>query len=175
MSGPMGGAASEHKMVDITHLEPDIAIAPRLLEADFAEIAARGFRSVVNILPDGETPDQLPNARAEAAARRHGLAFHYHPVMMIDVTEDDVVEAFARLMDEMPAPILVYCKSGGRSTTLWAQVAASRLGVDQALAVARSAGFDLEVLRDSLAERGEWLAAATAPTDGSSLPITNGQ
>lgn len=159
-------------MVKITHLEPDIAVAPRLFEADFAEIAARGFRSVVNILPDGETPDQLPSERAEAAARRHGLAFRYRPVMVSDVTDDDAVEEFARLMDEMPAPVLFYCKSAGRSTTLWTQVAAGRLGIDRALAVARSAGFDLEMLRENLTERGEWLGPV-ASADASSLPLPN--
>ncbi|HVZ52990.1 MAG TPA: TIGR01244 family sulfur transferase [Pseudolabrys sp.] len=151
-------------MVKIIPLEPEISVAAKLGEADFAELAARGFRSVVNLLPDGETPDQLSSAHAEALARRHGLAFRYRPVMVAEVTDDEVVDDFARLIDELPAPILVYCKSAGRSTTLWAQAAAGRLGIDQALAVAREAGYDLEVLRDSLAERGEWLSAAT-PAD----------
>jgi sulfide:quinone oxidoreductase len=151
-------------MVKIIPLEQDIAVAAKLGEADFADIAARGFRSVVNLLPDGETPDQLPSARAEAIAHGHGLAFRYRPVMVTEVTDDDVVEDFARLVDELPAPILFYCKSAGRSTTLWTQAAAGRLGIDQALAVAREAGYDLEVLRDSLAERGEWVSAAT-PAD----------
>ena len=73
-------------MVDIIRLEPDIAVAPQLVEADFAEIAARGFHSVVNNRPDGEAPDQLPNAQAAAAARRHGLAFRYQPVKNVSAT-----------------------------------------------------------------------------------------
>ena len=40
-------------MAKIIQLEPDVAVAPQLVEADFAEIAARGFRSVVNNRPDG--------------------------------------------------------------------------------------------------------------------------
>ncbi len=56
----------------IIQLEADIAAAPQLVEADFAEVAARGFRSVVNIRPDGEAPDQLPTARP--GARRSGRA-----------------------------------------------------------------------------------------------------
>lgn len=159
-------------MVKIIPLEPEIGVAAKLGEADFAEIAARGFRSVVNLLPDGETPDQLPSARAEAAARRHGLAFRYRPVMVAEVTDDDVVEDFARLVDELPAPILFYCKSAGRSATLWTQAAAGRLGVDTALQIARDAGYDLEILRDSLAERGDWLSA-TAPADAA-VSMTSG-
>lgn len=160
-------------MVKIIALEPEIAVAAKLSEADFADIAARGFRSVVNILPDGETADQLPSARAEAIARRHGLAFHYRPVMVAEVTDDDAVQDFARLMDEMPAPILFYCKSAGRSTTLWTQAAAGRLGIDAALEIARNAGYDLEILRDGLTERAEWLAATAAQAEASTLPMTN--
>lgn len=146
-------------MVKIIPLEPDVAVAPQLVEADFAEIAARGFRSVVNNRPDGEVPDQLPNAEAETAAQRHGLAFRYQPVKNVNVTDDDIVATFAQLMDELPAPILFYCRTGTRCTTLWTQVSAGRLGVDAALAVARNAGYDLEALRDTLEQRRDWSAA----------------
>ena len=39
-------------MVDIIQLEPDVAVAAQLAEADFKTVAARGFRSVVAIRPD---------------------------------------------------------------------------------------------------------------------------
>jgi sulfide:quinone oxidoreductase len=149
-------------MVKIIQLEPNIAVAPQLVEADFAEIAARGFRSVVNNRPDGEVPDQLASAQAEAAAHRHGLVFRYQPVRNINVTDDDVVATFARLMDDLPEPILFYCRTGTRCTTLWTQVAANRLGIDEALAVVHNVGYDLDFLRDTLTEQGESLPAAPA-------------
>lgn len=146
-------------MVKIIQLEPGIAVAPQLVEADFVEIAARGFRAVVNNRPDDEVAGQLPNAQAEAAARRHGLEFRYQPVCNVNATDDDVVDDFGRLMDELPGPILFYCRSGTRCTTLWTQAAAPRLGVDEALATAREAGYDLEFLRETLAEREDWRSA----------------
>ncbi len=149
-------------MVNIIQLEPDIAVAPQLVEADFAEIAARGFRSVVNNRPDGEAPNQLANAQAEVAAHRHGLEFRYQPVRNINVTDDDVVGTFARLMDNLPGPILFYCRTGTRCATLWTQAAAGRLGVDEALAVAHNVGYDLDFLRDTLATRVGSLAPAPA-------------
>lgn len=149
-------------MVQIIQLEADIAVAPQLVEADFAEIAARGFRSVVNNRPDGEAPDQLANAQAAAAAHRHGLEFHHQPVRNVNVTDDDVVGTFARLMDDLPGPILFYCRTGTRCTILWTLAAAGRLGVDEALAVAHNAGYDLDFLRDTLEERVDSLAASPA-------------
>jgi sulfide:quinone oxidoreductase len=149
-------------MVKIVHLEPDVAAAPQLTEADFADIAARGFRSVVNIRPDGEAPDQLPNAHAKRTAERHGLGFRHLPVMSVNVTDDDVVDDFARLMDDLPGPILFYCGSATRCTTLWTQAVAPRIGVDEALSVAREAGHDLSFLRDLLEERADWRDATPA-------------
>ena len=140
----------------IIQLEADIAAAPQLVEADFAEVAARGFRSVVNIRPDGEAPDQLPNGEAGRAAERNGLTYRHLPVMSLNATDDDVVDDFARLMDALPGPILFYCGSATRCTTLWTQAAAPRIGVDEALAVAREAGHDLEFLRETIEERIDW-------------------
>jgi sulfide:quinone oxidoreductase len=136
-------------------LDPQVSVSPQLVAADFAEAAARGFRSVVNNRPDGEAADQLPNAEAAALAQRHGLEYRYQPVRNVNVTDDDVVAAFERLLDELPAPILFYCRSGTRCTTLWTQVSAPRLGVDAALQTAREAGYNLEPLRDTLEARTE--------------------
>jgi sulfide:quinone oxidoreductase len=142
-------------MAQFIQLERDVFVAPQLVEADFAEVAGGGFRSVVNNRPDGEAPDQLPNDVAEAAARHHGLAFRYQPVANLNVTDDDVVDAFAELLDDLPRPILFYCRTGTRCSILWAQASAARLGVEQALEVTAQAGYDLEPLREHLDERAE--------------------
>lgn len=146
-------------MLKIVQLEPDIAVAPQLAAGDFAELAARGFRSVVGIRPDGEAQDQLPNAQASAVARGHGLAFRYLPVRGLNITDDEVVGAFTRLMADLPGPILFYCGTSTRCATLWVQAAAPRLGVDTVLGVARANGYEFDFLRGLLLERVEWQSA----------------
>ncbi|MEJ2435214.1 MAG: sulfur transferase domain-containing protein, partial [Pseudolabrys sp.] len=86
-------------MVDIIPLEPGIAVAAQLSEADIALAAARGFRALVAVRPDGEAPDQLPQAHTADAAEKRGLAFRYLPVSGASVIDDDTVAAFARLME----------------------------------------------------------------------------
>jgi sulfide:quinone oxidoreductase len=149
-------------MAKFIQLETEVFVASQLVEADFAEVSARGFRSVVNNRPDGEAPDQLPNEQAEAAALRHGLEFRFLPVKCVNVTNDDVVTAFAELMDDLPGPILFYCRTGTRCTTLWTQVAAVRLGVARALEIASKAGYDLEILREELMDRSSQPVGAQA-------------
>lgn len=140
-------------MPHIIQLEPDLFVGHQLVEADFAELAARGFRSVVNNRPDGEVPDQLPNRQANAAALRYGLAFRYLPVISAKITDDEVVDEFTRLMNDLPRPVLFYCRTGTRCATLWAQVAAQRHGIAKALEIAVEAGYDLEILRETLIEQ----------------------
>ena len=155
-------------MAKIIQLEADIFVASQLVEADFAEVAARGFRSVVNNRPDCEAPDQLPNEQAMAAALCHGLQFRFLSVANLNVTDDAPVNAFAQLMDDLPRPTLFYCRSGTRCTILWAQVAVLRLGVATTLEIASEAGYDLEVLRDRLTERASqpYAAASIKPDAG---------
>jgi uncharacterized protein (TIGR01244 family) len=155
----------QHHMAQLKQLETGILVAAQLVEADFAELAARGIRSVVNNRPDGEAPDQLPNDRARAAALRHRLQYRYQPLENLNVTDEDVVDAQARLMNDLPGPILFYCRSGTRCTILWAQVAAARLGVAKTLEIASRAGYDLDVIREQLIERSNLGVAISRKTN----------
>lgn len=147
-------------MAAFVELEPDVFVAPQLAEADFATLAGRGFVAVVSHLPDGEVPDQLSSDAAAAAAERHGLAYRHLPVMNMNVIDDDVVETQAGVMATLTGRTLFYCRSGNRCTILWAQTAVARLGVDETIARAANAGFDIEGFRDHLEELAGRLAEA---------------
>ncbi len=157
----------------IIQLEDHIAAAGQLKESDFALLAALGFRSVVNNRPDGEAADQLPDATARAAAARHGLNYRYQPVANANVTDDDVVGEFTRAMDELPGPVLFYCRTGNRCTALWVQAAAPRLGIAPALATAMQAGFDLEILRETIEERSYSSSGPNWHTTTEAVPQRN--
>lgn len=146
-------------MASISQLEKDIHVASQLTEDDFAALAAHGIRSVVTNRPDGEADGQLPSARAAEAAKRHGIAFRYLPVASFDVTEEEAVAAQARALAELPHPVLFYCRTGNRSTILWAQAAAPRLGADAVMQRAARAGFDLSELREFIETPTSALAA----------------
>lgn len=147
-------------MTAFIEIEPDVFVAPQLVETDFAELAKLGFVSVVNNRPDGEAADQLPSDRAAAVAERHGLNYRYLPVMNMNVIDDDVVEAQARVMERLEGRTLFYCRSGNRCTILWAQTAVARLGVDETIARASRAGFDIEGFREHLEELADRMAEA---------------
>jgi sulfide:quinone oxidoreductase len=149
-------------MATFIQLEEDVFVAPQLTEADFAAVAAAGFRAVVNNRPDGEASDQLPAALAEETAERLGLTFRYQPVANLNVTDDDVVEDFSALLDDLPRPVLLYCRTGTRCSILWAQASAARLGVDATLETVAGAGYDLEAMREDLEDLVEQGREASA-------------
>ena len=107
-------------------LTPDICAAPQLSPEAMAEAAAMGFKSVVNNRPDFEHgPDQPTSAAIEAAAQAAGLEYRHLPVAG-GYQSPAEIEAFARLLAELPRPLLVFCRSGARSTRLFLQ--AQQLG-----------------------------------------------
>jgi len=142
-------------MAKLIQLEADVFVAPQIVESDFSEIAARGFRTVVNNRPDGEVADQMPDEVARTAAEGQGLTYLYQPVANMRVTDDDVVAAFAGALETLPRPVLFYCRSGTRCTILWAQASAARLGAAEVIKTARDAGYDLDAVAELIAERSE--------------------
>ena len=100
-------------------LSPDVCVAGQLDVAAMEWAAKAGFRSVINNRPDFEGgPDQPTSSTIEAAAQRAGLRYAHLPVAPSLQTPAEV-EQFARLMDEMPKPILAFCRSGARSGKLF--------------------------------------------------------
>jgi uncharacterized protein (TIGR01244 family) len=129
-------------------LSDDMLVADRqLVPADIEAAAAAGVTAIVNNRPDGEEPGQPRGAEIERAARAAGLAYHHIPVSGGIVPGQ--IEAMAAAMDE--GTLLAFCRSGTRSTFLWAMAARAR-GMDgeAVLGAAAAAGYDIEPIRDLL-------------------------
>jgi uncharacterized protein (TIGR01244 family) len=106
-------------------IAPDVCVAPQLSPESMADAAQAGFRSVVNNRPDHEGgPDQPTSAQIEAAARAAGLTYRYLPVSGGYQSPEEIA-AFAELLAELPRPLLVFCRSGARSTRLYAAATAA--------------------------------------------------
>lgn len=105
-------------MLPARQVLPDVWVAPQLTPEAMAEAAAAGFKSVVNNRPDFEHgPDQPTNAAMQAAAEAAGLAYRFLPVDGGYQSPEEIA-AFAALLEELPRPLLAFCRSGARSTRL---------------------------------------------------------
>lgn len=83
-----------------------------------AALAGAGIRSVINNRPDFEfDPMQPTNASIEAAALAAGLEYRFLPVSGMYQSSEQIA-AFARLLEELPRPLVAFCRSGARSARL---------------------------------------------------------
>ncbi len=130
-------------------LDAHLSASPQLSPDDVAAAAAQGFRTIIDLRPDGEEPGQPAAATIEAAAREHGLAFVYIPVVSGQI-DDAQVDAMTRALGEQPGPALGYCRSGARVATLWALGQAGTVDAGTLVTTTRDAGYDLEKLRPRL-------------------------
>jgi len=112
--------------VSLRAVADDVCVAPQLTPSAMAEAARMGFRSVVNNRPDFEHgPDQPTNTAIEAAARAAGLEYRFLPVGSAYQSPEEIA-AFAQLLEELPRPLLVFCRSGARSMRLYAAATQAR-------------------------------------------------
>jgi sulfide:quinone oxidoreductase len=149
-------------MDKLVYITPTFAVAAQLSADDFAEVAALGFTTVVNHRPDGEDQAQLASALAGVHAARAGLTYHYIPAGKLDLFSDPVVGGTETALAAARGPVLAYCKSGMRSSIIWAAATARRNSVDQVLAVLTAAGYDYDFLREDLDEQAARASLAEA-------------
>ena len=103
----------------INPLTDAFAVAPQLGPEDMQAVADAGYRSVIINRPDGEEGAGQPaSVDVIAAARAAGLAVEYQPVVSGAMTPEDVTR-FRQLLNELPSPVLAYCRSGTRCTHLF--------------------------------------------------------
>lgn len=137
-------------------LSDTVFASPQIGLAEVTEAAAQGIALIVNNRPEGESDDQTPGPEIEAAARAAGMGYVAIPVTHAGFSEAQVA-ALAKALEEAPGPVLAYCRSGTRSTLLWAMAEASR-GKNPAMLAAQAAqaGYDIAPVRaivDMLAAR----------------------
>jgi uncharacterized protein (TIGR01244 family) len=145
-------------MNEFRQLSPNFWASPQIDLEDVTDAKARGFALIVNNRPDGEAAGQVPGDTIEAAARSAGMDYRAIPVTHAGFGEDQV-RAMAAALDEASGPVLAYCRSGTRSTLLWALAQASR-GEDPGdiAAKAAGAGYDVGPVRSLI----ETIAASRA-------------
>jgi uncharacterized protein (TIGR01244 family) len=143
-------------MSDFRTLTENIVVSPQLMLEDVAVAAAEGVVMIVNNRPDGEEPSAPQGEDIAAAAAAAGLNYVAIPIGHSGFSEPQV-DAMITALEQAEGPILAYCRSGTRSTLLWALAAAKQGEEPDAIAsTAAQAGYDVSPIRpmiDMLAAR----------------------
>lgn len=117
--------------------------APQISLSDVAEAKAAGISLIINNRPEDESADQTSGAEIAAAAQAAGIAYVAIPVTHAGFAEWQVT-AMADAIENADGKILAYCRSGTRSTLLWALARAAKGDHPAVLSEqAADAGYDL--------------------------------
>ncbi len=134
----------------IRQINESISVAPQIAVEQVVEIAAAGFKTIVNNRPDDEDAGQPSGDAIRAAAEAAGLKYVSIPVTHAGFSHPQI-DAMTQALTDSDGPVLAYCRSGTRSCNLWA-LAAAKAGRNPnlLLAQAEDAGYDLRGIRPML-------------------------
>ena len=127
------------------HLDNKTLVAGQILPSQMEDIAAAGVTMVVNNRPDGEEPGQPAAAEIEAAARAAGLGYAHIPIAS-GMKPEDVVAMMDAMIEAGEGKLLAFCKSGTRSTFLWALTRQQQgVSTEEIVSSAAGAGYELNL------------------------------
>ncbi|ANY18822.1 Beta-lactamase hydrolase-like protein [Tsuneonella dongtanensis] len=137
-------------MNEFRKLSDTMFASPQIDLDDVAQAKEQGVALIVNNRPEGESPDQVPGAEIEAAARAAGIDYLAIPITHAGFSHPQVT-ALAEALESAGGPVLGYCRSGTRSTLLWALARASQgESPDAIAAAAAAAGYDVGPVRPAM-------------------------
>ena len=146
-------------MCDFRALSDRVLVSPQIATGDIAAARACGVSTVINNRPEGEADDQVPGPAIESAARAAGLDYVAIPITPGSFSEAQV-HAMVDALGQADGKVLAYCRTGTRSTLLWA-LAQAALGVpvEGVAAAAYAAGYDISPVMPAMTQ----LAGRTRP------------
>ncbi|MCK0122384.1 bifunctional protein tyrosine phosphatase family protein/NAD(P)/FAD-dependent oxidoreductase [Loktanella sp. F6476L] len=128
--------------MEMKTLTAGLSVSAQIHAADMQAIKDAGFRGIICNRPDGEGADQPTFDEIAKAAKKHGIEAVYQPITPGKVSDDDA-DAFDTALTELPGPVLAYCRTGTRSTTLWSLGQAEKRTLADILAATKAAGYDM--------------------------------
>jgi len=123
-------------------LTDNVYIADQIELVDLEEFVRLGIKTVINNRPDQELNTPIS---AEVAEKTKVLALNYYyiPIMPGEYSPENI-DTLSNILAESKAPLVAYCRTGNRSTSLWALSQQRKLGISEVIKKANEIGFDIE-------------------------------
>lgn len=126
-------------------LNDHLYVAGQLSTLDIEQAAAAGIKTIINNRPDDEEPGQLNFQEASNLASSLGLDYHYLPMANGQPMPATLVDDFYKILEDSDRPVLAHCRSGMRSSVIWAmgQIKNGNTDADRAIAAATAVNIPL--------------------------------
>ncbi len=135
--------------MDIRKLTDSYSVSPQIEPSDCAALAQAGYTTIICNRPDAENPAPLQVDAMRTAAEAAGLTFVDNPVFGGTMTPENV-EQQANAVAASEGPVFAYCRSGTRSTIVWAFGKAATTPIPEIMEAAAKGGYDLSGMAPQL-------------------------
>ena len=100
-------------------LDDKTLVSGQITADDLSSLRDQGVTVIVNHRPGGEGPGQPAGGESMAAARRVGIAYRHDPIIRgIGPADVEAMQDAIRTCGD--GKLLAFCRSGTRSTMVWA-------------------------------------------------------
>ena len=123
----------------------EYVVSDQITEEDIEQLKEAGFKTIFCNLPDNEEQNQVPVKSIQDKAIESGLNFIHQPVIGGQISQNDI-DQFSDYFDAAEKPIFAYCRTGTRSSMLWALSESGKRSIDEILRLTSAAGYNLSNL-----------------------------
>ena len=107
-------------------MKDNITLYKQIHPCQCPTLANLGYKSLVNLRFDDECQGQPKNCDLQRSAKSAGLSYQHLPIDG-DSLHLDNVQAFAKLIHDLPKPVMVFCGTGTRAKSLYQSAVVSGL------------------------------------------------
>ena len=123
----------------------DYVVSDQITEEDIEQLKEAGFKTIFCNRPDNEEQNQVTVKSIQNKAIESGLNFIHQPVIGGQISQNDI-DQFSDYFDAAEKPIFAYCRTGTRSSMLWALSESGKRSIDEILRLTSAAGYNLSNL-----------------------------
>ena len=123
----------------------DYVVSDQITEEDIEQLKEAGFKTIFCNRPDNEEQNQVTVKSIQNKAIESGLNFIHQPVIGGQISQNDI-DQFSDYYDAAEKPIFAYCRTGTRSSMLWALSESGKRSIDEILRLTSAAGYNLSNL-----------------------------
>ncbi|MGB1239110.1 MAG: TIGR01244 family sulfur transferase [Pseudomonadales bacterium] len=137
--------------MEIKQLSDTLYVCGQIQVSDIARLKDAGITAVICNRPDGEGEGQPSSQQLAQACDQVGLDWLYLPAVPGQLQQQQA-EAFKQWRTHKAGPVLAFCRTGMRSTSLWALGEVAHSSVREVTESAQHIGYDLSGLAGQLAD-----------------------
>ena len=123
----------------------DYVVSDQITEEDIKQLKEAGFKTIFCNRPDNEEQNQVTVKSIQDKTIESGLNFIHQPVIGGQISQNDI-DQFSDYYDAAEKPIFAYCRTGTRSSMLWALSESGKRSIDEILQLTSAAGYNLSNL-----------------------------